>query len=92
MYKIFFKAICFLSILFGAQLSANPELIVINADVRTSDKSNDRASAFAVKDSKFIAVGNNEEVLDMAGDSTRVIDANGNTVVPGFIDLSLIHI
>ena len=86
MYKIFFKAICILSILFGAQLSANPELIVINADVRTSDKSNDRASAFAVKDSKFIAVGNNEDVLDMVGDSTRVIDANGNTVVPGFID------
>ena len=86
MYKNLFKTICFLSILFGAQLSANPELIVINADVRTSDKSNDRASAFAVKDSKFIAVGNNEDVLDMAGDSTRVIDANGNTVVPGFID------
>ena len=86
MYKNLFKTICFLFILFGAQLSANPELIVINADVRTSDKSNDRASAFAVKDSKFIAVGNNEDVLDMAGDSTRVIDANGNTVVPGFID------
>ena len=86
MYKNLFKTICFLSILFGAQLSANPELIVINADVRTSDKSNERASAFAVKDSKFIAVGNNEDVLDMAGDSTKVIDANGNTVVPGFID------
>ena len=69
-----------------AQLTANPDVIVINADVRTSDKSNSRASAFAVKDSKFIAVGNTEAILSMAGDSTKIIDANGNTVVPGFID------
>ena len=86
MFKKFFSALSLTSILLTAQLTANPDVIVINADVRTSDKSNDRASAFAVKDSKFIAVGNTEGILSMAGDSTKIIDANGNTVVPGFMD------
>lgn len=86
MFKKFFSALSLTSILLTAQLTANPDVIVINADVRTSDKSNGRASAFAVKDSKFIAVGNTEAILSMAGDSTKIIDANGNTVLPGFID------
>ena len=86
MFKNFFKALCLTSILLAPQLTANPELIVINADVRTSDKSNSRASAFAVKDSKFIAVGNTKDILSMAVDSTKIIDANGKSVVPGFID------
>ena len=86
MFKKFLRALSLTLILLTAQLTANPDVIVINADVRTSDKSNDRASAFAVKDSKFIAVGNTETILSMAGDSTKIIDANGSTVVPGFID------
>ena len=86
MFKKFLRALSLTSILLTAQLTANPDVIVINADVRTSDKSNGRASAFAVKDSKFIAVGNTEGILSMAGDSTKIIDANGSTVVPGFID------
>ena len=86
MFKKFLRALSLTSILLTAQLTANPDVIVINADVRTSDKSNARASAFAVKDSKFIAVGNTEGILSMAGDSTKIIDANGSTVVPGFID------
>ena len=86
MFKKFFSALSLTSILLTAQLTANPDVIVINADVRTSDKSNGRASAFAVKDSKFIAVGNTETILSMASDSTKIIDANGSTVVPGFVD------
>ena len=86
MFKKFLTALSLTLILLTAQLTANPDVIVINADVRTSDKSNGRASAFAVKDYKFIAVGNTEAILSMAGDSTKIIDANGSTVVPGFID------
>ena len=86
MCKNLFRTLSLISIVFGAQLAASPDLIVINADVRTSDKSNDRATAFAVEDSKFLAVGNTDEILSMSGESTRVIDANGKTVVPGFID------
>ena len=86
MYRNVFVTFSLALVLFGAQLTASPDLIVINADVRTSDKTSERASAFAVKDSKFIAVGNTEDILNIASDSTRIIDLNGRTVVPGFID------
>ena len=86
MYRNLFVTFSLVLVLFGAQLTASPDLIVINADVRTSDKTSERASAFAVKDSKFIAVGNTEDILNIASDSTRIIDLNGRTVVPGFID------
>ena len=68
MPKNIFRAICLVLILFGVQITASPDLIVINADVRTSDKSKDRANAFAVKDSKFIAVGNTDEILSMSSE------------------------
>ena len=86
MCRKFFVTFSLVLVLFGAQLTASPDLIVINADVRTSDKASERASAFAVKDSKFFAVGNAEDILNLAIDSTRIIDLNGRTVVPGFID------
>ena len=66
--------------------SMEPELIVFNADIRTVDQNQNRAEAFAIKDGRFVAVGNNEEVLDLKGTTTESINANGATIVPGFID------
>ena len=63
-----------------------PELIVFNADIRTVDQNQNRAEAFAIKDGRFVAVGNNEDVLDLKGTTTESINANGATIVPGFID------
>ena len=66
--------------------SMEPELIVFNADIRTVDQNQNRAEAFAIKDGRFVAVGNNEDVLDLKGTTTESINANGATIVPGFID------
>jgi len=66
--------------------SMEPELIVFNADIRTVDQNQNRAEAFAIKDGRFVAVGNNEDVLDLKGATTESINANGATIVPGFID------
>ena len=66
--------------------SMEPELIVFNADIRTVDQNQNRAEAFAIKDGRFVAVGNNEEVLDLKGATTESINVNGATIVPGFID------
>jgi len=66
--------------------SMEPELIVFNADIRTVDQNQIRAEAFAIKDGRFVAVGNNEEVLDLKAATTESINANGATIVPGFID------
>ncbi len=66
--------------------SMEPELIVFNADIRTVDQNQNRAEAFAIKGGRFVAVGNNEEVLDLKGATTESINVNGATIVPGFID------
>lgn len=45
-----------------------------------------RATAFAVSDGRFVAVGSDEEILGLAGPNTDIIDLRGRTVVPGFIE------
>lgn len=62
------------------------DIIVMNADIRTSDAAKPRASALAIKDGKFIAVGSPDYIRLLKSEKTQVIDAKGNTVIPGLID------
>jgi hypothetical protein len=73
---------------FAAQAAAGTEadLIVVNGRVYTMDDARPRAEAFAVKDGRFVAVGPNADIRNLATSRTRVIDAAGATVTPGFID------
>jgi len=66
--------------------ASNADLIIINANVYTVDSRLPKAGAFAVKNSRFIAVGTNDEIKGLAGKDTRTIDARQMTVVPGFTD------
>ncbi len=63
-----------------------PDTIVINAKVYTVDDRMPRAQAFAVKDARFMAVGSTADIRAMANRQTQVVDAQGMTVIPGFID------
>ncbi len=67
-------------------LAVDPELIVINAKVYTMEAAVPRAAAFAVSNNRFAAVGTTAAMRALAGKRTRVIDAKGMTIVPGFID------
>jgi hypothetical protein len=71
--------------------TTQPDLILHNGRVTTLDRSNPTATAVAIKDGKFAAVGSDVEVLLLAGSSTRVIDLKGRRVLPGLID-NHIHI
>jgi predicted amidohydrolase YtcJ len=62
------------------------DLVVVNARVYTIDPARPRAEAFAVKDGRFVAVGSSADIRNLASARTRVIDAGGQTVTPGFID------
>ena len=75
-----------LASIFSGLLFASSELIVINADIRTADPIRMRASAFSIEAGKFTAVGTNEEILKLVEPNTRVLDAEGKSVLPGFID------
>ncbi len=63
-----------------------PDLIVINADVRTVDSTMPKTQAFAITGGKFVAVGSPGDIQDLARDNTDVIDAGGVTISPGLID------
>ncbi len=62
------------------------DLIIKNGQVATVDSSNTIAEAVAIKSGLILAVGSNHEILKYKGDSTKVIDAENNLVMPGFID------
>ena len=62
------------------------DLVVFNANVYTMDTALPRAEAFAVKNSRIVAVGLNKDIRALITRSTRSLDAKHMTVVPGFID------
>ena len=67
------------------------EVVFINGEVITVDQKNTVTEAVAVKDNRIIFVGLNSEVNSFIGEKTSVIDLQGKTLLPGFID-SHIHL
>ena len=93
--KILFGACaCLIALLLGAcsrqpdavNEAPGPDLIVINADVRTIDSTMPEAQAFAITEGKFVALGSSGEIQDLARDNTEIIDAGGVSVIPGLVD------
>ena len=66
--------------------SSPPDAIVVNAKIFTADSTNPWAEALAVRGDRITAVGSSAEIRKLATSDTRVIDAGGRTVVPGFND------
>ncbi|WP_166359649.1 amidohydrolase family protein [Pseudomonas akapageensis] len=63
-----------------------PEIIFRNGQITTLDRSNPVASAVAIKDGKFLAVGSDQEIMPLAGSGTRIIDLKRRSVLPGLFD------
>ena len=62
------------------------DLVVFNAKVYTVDSRMPTAEAFAIKNSRFVFVGNAVAAKTFIGKRTQTIDAKQLIVVPGFID------
>src|SRR6201991_311473 len=65
---------------------SGPDLILHRGLFTTLDRGKPTASAVAIKDGVFTAVGHDQEVMKLAGPSTKVIDLRGRRVLPGLID------
>ena len=63
-----------------------PELIITNADICTMDPLTPRVVALAVTNGRVSALGSVAEISVLAGKSTRIIDAGGRMILPGFQD------
>ncbi|HJO02407.1 MAG TPA: amidohydrolase [Acidobacteriota bacterium] len=70
----------------SVEQGVGPDLVVTNARVLTGDDQQPNAEAFAVRGSRFVAVGRSDDVANLVGPDTEVIDASGMCVTPGFID------
>ena len=66
--------------------TVSPDYIIVNARVYTIDEALPVAEAFAVKNDRFLAVGSSQDIRNLASSGTEIIDAEGMTVTPGFID------
>jgi predicted amidohydrolase YtcJ len=77
---------CIFSLTAAAQSRPAADLIITNAKVWTVDKSNPTAQAVAVLADRIVAVGSNSDVDNWRGPNTRVIDAEGKLLLPGFND------
>jgi predicted amidohydrolase YtcJ len=62
------------------------DLVIINGNVRTMDRANTSAEAVAILGNQIVAVGTTVEMRVLAGRQTRLVDAGGHLVLPGFND------
>jgi predicted amidohydrolase YtcJ len=63
-----------------------PDQIYSNGKIVTVDDYFSIQEAVAVAGERIIAVGSNDEISDLAGPETQLIDLSGKTVIPGLID------
>jgi hypothetical protein len=76
-----FLAFC----MFLMSCSKKPDVIYVNGKIYTLDKNNTVVEAVAVKEGKILAAGRSSELTEKYS-SSKIVDLNGKTVVPGFID------
>jgi predicted amidohydrolase YtcJ len=67
-------------------LGRGVDLVVVNARIWTVDPARPEAEALAVTGDRIAVVGTRAEVEKRRGSATRVIDAGGRFVMPGFGD------
>jgi predicted amidohydrolase YtcJ len=67
------------------------DIAIVNGKVHTVDDANTIAQAVAIGGNTILKVGTSDEIKSVTGPSTRVIDAHGATVAPGFND-SHVHL
>lgn len=71
----------------GAPLPAPAgTVILVNARILTVDEAFSTAEALAFRDGRILAVGSLDAVREVAGEDAEVLDGQGRTVLPGFIE------
>lgn len=69
-----------------AQAAEAPMLILKNGKFTTLDKARPEASAVAIANGRFTAIGGEQDIMKLAGPKTQVIDLGGRRAIPGLMD------
>tara|TARA_R110002049_G_scaffold142277_2_gene304147 strand:+ start:26124 stop:27797 length:1674 start_codon:yes stop_codon:yes gene_type:complete len=72
-------------------MAQTPDIIILNGALITFADTPDGATALAIAGGKIAALGTDADMRALAGPDSQIIDANGGTVLPGFID-SHVHL
>jgi len=62
------------------------DMILTNGNIITMNPKKPKAQAIAIKEDKIIAVGTNNQIQKLKGKTTKIINLEGRTVVPGLTD------
>ncbi|MCK5670254.1 amidohydrolase family protein, partial [Candidatus Bathyarchaeota archaeon] len=62
------------------------EMILQNANIITVDSDDSVHSSIAIEGERIIALGTDEEMERLTGPDTLVLDMEGRTITPGFVD------
>jgi hypothetical protein len=82
--------LAFLAFLLATPALAQPaDLVLRGGRVITVDTNEYVAQAVAIRDGRFVGVGDDEAIIGHIGPNTQVIELAGRTVVPGLIDSHL---
>ncbi|HRW35967.1 MAG TPA: amidohydrolase [Thermotogota bacterium] len=85
------RFLCLILILFSVVLNGNnlneKVTLFLNGTVLTVDEDMTIAQAVAVKGSKIISVGTNEEVVRFLTPDAEIVNLKGKTLMPGFIEV-----
>jgi predicted amidohydrolase YtcJ len=71
---------------FTTSAAPAPDAIYFNGKILTVDANFSIVSALAVRDGRIVATGDSEQTRKLAGNSTKLVDLHGRTVIPGLID------
>src|SRR4051812_45355805 len=80
----YFVLVALAPALLGAQAPA--DLVLTNGRIYTVDNARPMVSALAARAGRIVFIGSGAEATALAGASTRLIDLQGATVVPGIVD------
>ena len=69
--------------------SSKAQLVFRNGQFTTLDRQNPQAVAVAISDGRFVAVGDDDEVMRLADGNTQVVDLDHRRVIPGLMDSHL---
>jgi predicted amidohydrolase YtcJ len=69
-----------------AQPVSPADLVVTNGRIVTVEESQPEAQALAVSGDRIVALGSSAEMRRYVGPSTKVLDVNGQLVIPGFVE------
>ena len=71
---------------------SSPDIIIHNGEILTMEQSPAQVEAIAIQGEYIVAVGDENDILAMAGPNTQFIDLEGRALLPGFIDAHSHHI